>query len=314
MSKALVMIKSMGIGDLCILISNIHAISKQIGKPVAVLAHKNTKAQEILRHDPYVEEVIELNEKEIKGFFNIIKIIKYKRFNECYIYSDSIRLYLISKFSNIKKTFHYKFFSKKRKNFFKTAKEFTEKILKIEINSQSKIYCNQRDIEEAKKKYNITPNTKNFIIAPSASGPTKRWDINNYIKLLKEINKKNPSKFFLTAGINDEILIKNIIDSSIGKNCISLSKKNIQEIIPIIGACNYGICNDTGFAHIAAGLGLKCIVLFMDSPPMAYGVYSKNISIIVPKGESLETCGHNTKGKDKIEFGEVLSKSLKLIN
>ena len=47
---------------------------------------------------------------------------------------------------------------------------------------------------------------------------------------------------------------------------------------------------------------------------MAYGVYSKNISIIVPKGESLETCGHNTKGKDKIEFGEVLSKSLKLIN
>ena len=32
MSKALVVIKSMGIGDLCILISSIHAISKKIEK------------------------------------------------------------------------------------------------------------------------------------------------------------------------------------------------------------------------------------------------------------------------------------------
>ena len=65
MSKALVVIKSMGIGDLCILISNIHAISKKIAQPITVLAQKNTKAQEILKYDPHVKEVIELNEKEI---------------------------------------------------------------------------------------------------------------------------------------------------------------------------------------------------------------------------------------------------------
>ena len=42
MSKAIVIIKSMGIGDLCILISSIQAISKKIAKPVTVLAQKNT--------------------------------------------------------------------------------------------------------------------------------------------------------------------------------------------------------------------------------------------------------------------------------
>ena len=93
-----------------------------------------------------------------------------------------------------------------------------------------------------------------------------------------------------------------------------MSKKNITEIIPVIAACNFGICNDTGFAHIASALDLKCLVLFMDSPPAAYGVYSKNISIIVPEGESIESCGHNTRGKDKISFNEVLDKSLSLIN
>ena len=51
MSKVLVIIKSMGIGDLCILISNIHAISKKIGRPVSVLAQKNTRARDILKYD-----------------------------------------------------------------------------------------------------------------------------------------------------------------------------------------------------------------------------------------------------------------------
>ena len=79
---ALVIIKSMGIGDLCILIANIHAISKSISKPVVVLAQKNTHAISIFKHDPYVKEVIELDKT---GFFNIIKKIKNHRFGKAYI-------------------------------------------------------------------------------------------------------------------------------------------------------------------------------------------------------------------------------------
>ena len=314
MSKALVIIKSMGIGDLCILISNIHAVSKKINKPVTVLAQKNTRAQSILKYDPHVEEVIELDEKEMRGFFNIIKKIKFKQFDQTYIYSDSIRFFIISKLSGTKKIFNYQFFSKKGKNFFQTAKEFTEKIIDTEIDPQSKIYCNNNDIEDAKNKFNIKNDTKNIICGISASGPTKRWDIKNYIKLFKNLNEKFQCKFFLAGGSKDEILIKQIMDSSIGKNCISLSKNNISEIMPIIAACSYNISNDTGFAHIASGLGLKCLVLFMDSPPLAYGVYSKNISIVVPDGETIESTGHDTRGKDSISFVEVLKKSLELIS
>ena len=312
MSKALVIIKSMGIGDLSILISSIHAISKKIARPVTVLAQKNTRAHAILKHDPLIEEVIELDKKEIKSFFSIIKKIKPKRFDQSYIYSDSIRLYLISKLSGIKENFHYKFFSKKGKNFFKTAKEFTEKTLNTEIDSQSKIYCNNDDIVEAKNKYNITDNTKNIVCGISASGPTKRWDINNYIHLFEELNKKYRSKFFLAGGLNDEELIKKVMNSTIGKNCLSFSKMKLSKAIPIIAASQYYIGNDTGWGHIASGLGLKSLFLFMDSPPLAYGVYSKNINIICPDGFTIENTGHNTRGK--ISFDNVLKKSEELIN
>ena len=313
MSKALVIIKSMGIGDLCILISNIHAISKKIAKPVTVLAQKNTRAHAILEHDPLIEEVIELDKKEIKSFFSIIKKIKPKQFDQSYIYSDSIRLYLISKLSGIKENFHYKFFSKKGKNFFKTAKEFTEKTLNTKIDSQSKIYCNNNDIIEAKNKYNITDNTTNIVCGVSASGPTKRWDINNYIKLFEHLNSKFQCKFFLAGGIADENLINQVIKSSIGKNCISFCKMKLSEAMPIISASQYYIGNDTGWGHIASGLGLKSLFLFMDSPPLAYGIYSKKINIICPDGLTPESTGHNSRGKDRIPVDKVLKKAFELI-
>ena len=153
---------------------------------------------------------------------------------------------------------------------------------------------------------------KNIICGVSASGPTKRWDINNYIKLLKKINEEFPCKFFLAGGQNDEILIQKVMDSV--ENCISLSKLNMEQIIPIIACCSNYIGNDTGFGHLAANLNAKCLMIFVDSPSKSYGLWNKNIKIVVPVGETIDSVGHNTRGKDKVSFNEVLTKSLDLIN
>ena len=312
MKKTIIFCRSIGLGDLIILLANIHAISRKINNKVTVVAQRNTHANFILQNDPHIEEVIILDKKEIKGFFNIIKKIKPKQFDQSYIFSDSVRFYLISKLSGIKENFHYKFFSKKGKNFFKTAKEFTEKTLNTEINFQPKIYVNENDMETAKNKYNITDETKNIVCGISASGPTKRWDINNYIKLFENLNLKFKCKFFLAGGPDDEDLIKKVMNSSIGKNCISFAAMDIAETIPIIATCKYCISNDTGFGHISAGLGLQSLMLFIDSPPTAYGLYTKNISILVPKGETIETTTHDTLGT--ISVDEVLKNALELMN
>ncbi len=312
MIKAIVLIKSMGIGDLCILISNIQAISRKINEPVTVLAQKNTHANAILKNDPHVSEIIEFDGKEIKGLFNIIKKIKPRHFNQSYIFSDSLRFFLISKLSGIKDIFHYRFFSKKGKNFYKTAKEFTEKTLNIEIETQSKIYFDKEEMENAKKKYSITDETKNFICGISASGPTKRWPINNYIGLFENLNSKFKCRFFLAGGSNDEDLIRKVMNSSIGKNCISFSKMTIAQTIPIIAACNYCISNDTGFGHLSAGLGCKTLMLFLDSPAMSYGIYNKEINIMVPEGETMASTTHDTLGK--ISVNKVYNKVFKILS
>ena len=89
---------------------------------------------------------------------------------------------------------------------------------------------------------------------------------------------------------------------------------NIRETIPIIKNCNLYIGNDTGWLHISCALGLKCLALFMDSPVMAYGKYSKYISVQIPEGETEETTTHNTLGGDNISFEKVYTKVLELLN
>ena len=306
---ALIIIKSMGIGDLVILTSNIHAISKFLNKKIVVLAQKNTRASEVLKYDPHVAEVIDLPKK---GIFNIIKKIKSKNFDQYYIFSDSLRLYLISKLTGIKENFQYRLFSKKGKNFFRTANQFTEKILNTKVDYQSKIFWDIDEIKEAKKKFNISNEEKNIVCGISASGPTKRWDINNYIKIFKNLNNKYPCKFFIAAGPKDNNLVNEIMNSTLKKNCISFSKMTIAETIPIISSCQYYIGNDTGWGQISAALELKSLFLFCDSPSEAYGTWRKNIKIIVPEGEKI--CLHNTRGRDNISYNEVLSGSLELIS
>ena len=46
---------------------------------------------------------------------------------------------------------------------------------------------------------------------------------------------------------------------------------------------------------------------------MAYGKYSSKIKIIEPEGENNSTT-HNTLGKDRISFDEVLFKAKELLN
>ena len=83
---------------------------------------------------------------------------------------------------------------------------------------------------------------------------------------------------------------------------------------PIIANCNLYCGNDTGFMHISAALNLNTVALFMDSPVLAYGKYSKNINVIIPEGETEETTTHDTLGADKISFDKVYNKCIELLS
>ena len=320
--KVLVIQQRMGIGDMVIFLSYIHAIAKKENCPVSILVKENSRADEFLNQDEHIDKIILLDRRKnavdkhsgIIGFFKLAKELKKEKYEKVYIFNSSLRYALLAKFSHIKNIIQYPLFKKKGQNVIQTAKKFTEKIVGSNVSSQPKIFVDKRKISEAKTKYTFSKEFKHICIGLSASGPTKRWDIDRFISTFEKISKDQPCKFYLAGGTNDSTLLKKFINSSLGKNSISFENMSISETLPIISNCNLYVGNDTGWLHLSCALGLKCVALFMDSPVLAYGKYSDKISIVVPDDETEETTTHNTRGKDRISVEQVYLKTIKLLN
>ena len=317
--KVLVIQPKIGMGDMVIYLPYIHAISKKYQAPVSILVKKNSRANQLLADDKHINKIIILDRSKnnagihdgIQGFFKLSKVLKKYQFDKVFIYNGSFRYLLISKLAGIKSISQYPLFRKKD-NIVTSAKIFTENELNTIISTQPILNLNKEKYEKVKS--NFSKNFKHVCLGISASGPTKRWGIKNFIKLCERINDKIPSKFYLAAGNSDQNLINEILNSKIGKNCISFKDLKISETLPIIKNCNICISNDTGWLHISCALNIKCVALFMDSPVQAYGKYSNNINVIIPEGETEETTTHDTLGSEKISFEKVFNKSIELLS
>jgi len=317
--KVLICQTRFGIGDCVIFLPYIHAIAKRYG-PVTLLAKKSSRANEICKYDKNIKEILFLErdkEKEgkhsgIKGFFNLAKEIKHHNFDIGFIFNSSLRYSLIFKLAKIKKIYQYPLFRKKD-NIFLSAKIFTESVLNEVVSTQPEIKIEDSMVNATKEKYNINNSVKNICLGLSASGDTKRWGVEKYLKICEKINKQIPSRFFLAGGKDDQNLINHFLNSPIKDNCFSFEKMSISETLPIIKNCNLYLGNDTGWLHLSSALNIKCIALFMDSPALSYGKYSKNINIITPEGFTEETTTHDTLGKDKIDLETVYNKTIQVL-
>ena len=304
--KILIIQQRYGIGDLVIFLPYIHAISKKFKTKVSLLVKRSSKASDLLSNDENIDEIIILDKDKdgIKGFFKLSNEIKKRNFDKVFIFNSSLRYNLIAKFSGIKSVFQYPLFRSKD-NLVHSAKIFTENVTGEIISTEPNL--NIKSIDEFDK------NIKHIVLGISASGVTKRWDIQNYIKLAQELKKKYKCKFYLAGGIKDIDLIRKFKDSGVDDKCESFEKLTIKEILPIIKNCDLVVSNDTGFAHIACALKVRTLTLFMDSPVMTYGKYSSLMEVIEPVGEK-NTTVHDTLGSDRISFDEVLAKSNSMLS
>ena len=306
--QILIIQPKIGMGDMIIYLPYIHAISKQYKKSVSVLVKDNSRAKELLADDNHINEIIALK-KEMDGMSGIFKLsneLKKRNFDKIFIFNSSLRYNLIARLAGIKSIYQYPLFRSKD-NIVLSAKIFTEDIINEVVSTEPNLIIKKKD-------NNLDKNFKHICLGISASGPTKRWDINNYIKLAEKINKKIKCKFYIAGGKNDIDLINKFKNSSVGKDSLSFEKMNIKETLQHISNCNLYIGNDTGWAHISVALKVKALTIFCDSPVAAYGSYSSKMVTVEPEGVVKGTTTHDTLGKDKISFDEVYNQSIQILN
>ncbi len=319
--KILAVQNRMGIGDTVIFLPFIKALYKKYNSPISLLVKESSKANQYLSETEYVDKIIILerdqkNNNRHDGFlgsYNLIKDLRAYKFDKIFIFNSSLRFNLIAKFSNIPEIFQYPLFNKSKQHIVDTPKKFMKDKLNIDFFDDPEIHVDSKLVTNASKKFLIDKEKTNILLGIGGSGPTKRVPANIFLKFMSELIKKKKCKFFLATGknIDEQKILNEILSSELEKFCIPLDNLSIKEILPIIKNCNISICNDTGFSHLSAALGIETITLMADTP-LIYGNYSSKMTPIIPDGEI--DVSHNTLGKDRINPGKILKKIIEIIN
>ena len=164
--------------------------------------------------------------------------------------------------------------------------------------------------DELKKIDNEFTNSKfKIVIGAGSSGPTTRWGSKNFSELINQLDKTGDYFFFILCGPNEKQIENEIIPNLEKENYISLSDKNIRELIPYLCTSDMYVGNDSFGSHITSQSGKKSIVMLLDAP-RAYTDYSQNYYRMVPNGFEIDEITHGTNADPNLITVEEVIKTI----
>ena len=117
--------------------------------------------------------------------------------------------------------------------------------------------------------------------------------------------------FLILCGPNEKKIENEIVSNLKKKNYITLSNKNIENVIPYLCASDMYVGNDSFGSHVTSQSGKKSIVMLLDSPK-AYTDYSQNYHRIAPSGYNIEEITHGTKADPNLITVKEIIKTINL--
>ena len=290
--KSCIYLSYKGLGANLLHLAYCHEIAKKYGPVTIITLCENLEAA--LKDDPLIEKIIFIN-KYHKRFIDILKLKKLLNtfnFDQIFIFYPSLRVYLASILSNIKKVFCYPLLKKNKLHLVDVAKKFTERSLGINnCNTETNFFIKKEKIENTNK--NLDSKKFKIVIGAGSSGPTTKWGAKNFYNLINKLNNSGDYYFFILCGPNDKSLSDEITNNINKNNYISLYDKKIEEVIPFLCSANIYVGNDSFGSHITAQSGITSLVILLDSPK-AYTDYSKNYQRIFPEDVKIENITHGS--------------------
>jgi len=258
-------------------------------------------SKKILDGNKNIDRVINFDDdivykKKVFDTVRLIKQIKKERFDLCFVLDKSYHWGILSYFFGIKNRIgfdrHGEGFAYHKTVFFDGGKYELEynldlaKLVNAKISDKKmELFISKLDEQFSEEIINKNAlNSKIMIgIAPGgAKNPgqemdAKRWPIEKYIELTKELIKNNNVLIF--GGPGDIEFGKKITSEIKSDKIIDLTgKTTIQQSAALIDRCKYFITHDSGLMHIAATTNTKIIALFGPTP--AHRFAPKDASVI----------------------------------
>lgn len=118
--------------------------------------------------------------------------------------------------------------------------------------------------------------TRWIALQPGARWMNKRWPVENFASVVRQLSKIQPHiRFAILGDKGDQPLGKTIFEAAPDR-CINLcGQTTLPEMVEWIRRCDLMITNDTGPMHVAAALQKRVIALFGPTEPRRTGPYGQ---------------------------------------
>ncbi|HXB58923.1 MAG TPA: lipopolysaccharide heptosyltransferase II [Candidatus Acidoferrales bacterium] len=142
-----------------------------------------------------------------------------------------------------------------------------------------KLFVTPEEIAAAGKKFGLEGMAGPvFGLNPGAEyGPAKRWPIEKFIEVAKEIRQRTNCAWILFGGKSD-VEITAQIQAALGGGPGTLNlagKTSLRELMVLMKQCRVFLTNDTGPMHVAAALGVRVVAIFGSTSPELTGPVSE---------------------------------------
>ena len=114
-------------------------------------------------------------------------------------------------------------------------------------------------------KLGFSPAESVVALAPGAVGPSKRWPIEAYARLARQLAEQGFS-VAVVGGPDEKPLAAEILAAT-GEKARDLTGPDLRNAILALAAAKAAVSNDSGLLHVAAALGTPAIGIFGPTSP-----------------------------------------------
>jgi len=134
------------------------------------------------------------------------------------------------------------------------------------------IKATESDVEEGRellKEIYIDPDENLVVIQPGSGGRHKCWHLDNFLAVAKKLRSKGAKVVFLFGPAEKERLSNKTINSI--KSVVKcLTNLTLTQVVCLLSCSDGFIGNDSGITHLAAGMGIRTLVVFGPTNPAVY--------------------------------------------
>jgi len=305
--KNILVIKLTALGDVILSIPSFRAIRKKYQKARIFLLTTQAAKEAVLRC-PYIDRII-LLEKSRSNLASILKTSKKLRRRHIDLVIDlqnnrksHIISFLSASFSrygwgNGKLSFllnHKQKWLKEKFDPISHQQKLLD-LLAIQIrNRKLEVWISTEDrkfVDDFLKSNWLVSSQSliGFNISSSLKWQTKRWPVENFIKLADNLSKTLKSRIVVTGTSEDVEICKYFVKNCKCKPINACGKTNFTQLAALIQHCSVYVTSDSAPLHIAVAMGVPYLALFGPTDPRKHMLPEAN-GIILKKDLPCSPC------------------------